>query len=85
MTNLKYYERLRVKPDASKEEIAEAYRKLALKYHPVRNDKSKVAEYMSNFSQVCEAYEILSNPSYRALFDAHGDAALHNGITEGPN
>jgi DnaJ-class molecular chaperone len=85
MTNHKYYDKLEIKTDASKKDIAEAYRRLALKNHPLRNEKSKVAEFQLNFSKVSEAYEILSNPGHRALYDAHGDTALHNGILTGPD
>ncbi|HIF07407.1 MAG TPA: molecular chaperone DnaJ, partial [Gemmatimonadetes bacterium] len=54
-----YYQLLGVSKGASTDEIKKAYRKLALKYHPDRNQGSK--ENDDRFKQVTEAYEILSD------------------------
>jgi molecular chaperone DnaJ len=72
-----YYERLGVARDASTEEIKKAYRKLALKYHPDRNEGSKEAE--ARFKEVTEAYEVLRDPDKRAVYDRYGPQGLKGG------
>lgn len=73
MTNHDYYKILGVKPSASMEEIKLAYRALAKKYHPDRNQDNPAAE--EKFKQITEAYEMLSNTSKRAVYDFSGDGA----------
>ena len=71
-----YYEVLQVSRDASEAEIKKAYRKLALKYHPDRNQGNKEAE--EKFKQVNEAYQVLSDPQKRATYDRYGHEGLEN-------
>jgi len=68
------YEVLGVERNADAEEIKKAYRRLALKFHPDKNPGDKAAE--ENFKELGEAYEILSDPQKRALYDQHGHAAF---------
>lgn len=68
-----YYEVLGVKRDASDKEIAAAYRKLAVKYHPDANPGD--AEAVLNFKEAAEAYEVLSDGDKRARYDRFGHAA----------
>ena len=68
------YEVLGVERSSDAEEIKKAYRKLALKYHPDKNPGDKAAE--EKFKELGEAYEILSDPQKRALYDQHGHAAF---------
>lgn len=73
--HLDYYATLEVTPQASDEEIKRAYRKLALKYHPDRNQGNKQAE--EKIREINAAYEVLGDPetrkSYERLrFGGHG-------------
>jgi len=70
-----YYEVLGVSKTASEDEIKQAYRKLALKYHPDRNKGDKAAE--EKFKEATEAYEILRDPKKRATYDKFG----HEGVS----
>src|SRR5438552_10563405 len=74
MANRDYYEVLGLGRDASGEEIKKAYRKLALKYHPDRNPGDKAAE--EKFKELGEAYEALSDPQKRAIYDQYGPEAF---------
>jgi len=69
-----YYERLGIGRDATTEEVKKAYRKLALKYHPDRNEGSKEAE--ARFKEVTEAYEVLRDPEKRSTYDRFGEQGL---------
>src|SRR5579871_1387825 len=71
------YEVLEVQRTASDEEIKKAYRKLAMQYHPDRNNGSKEAE--ERFKEVAEAFNILSDPNKRAAYDRYGEAGLRGG------
>ncbi|HUT01327.1 MAG TPA: molecular chaperone DnaJ [Phycisphaerae bacterium] len=70
-----YYEVLGVERQASAEEIKRAYRKGALKYHP-DNYKGDKAEAEVHFKELAEAYEVLSDPEKRQVYDRHGHAGL---------
>jgi molecular chaperone DnaJ len=75
-----YYELLGVGPNATLDEIKSAYRQLALKYHPDRNPGDKAAE--EEFKRVSEAYQVLSDPEKRQIYDLYGPAGL-NGFDVG--
>ena len=67
-----YYEVLGIKKGASDEEIKSAFRKMAMKYHPDRNQGDKDAE--EKFKEVNEAYSVLSDPDKKNKYDRFGFA-----------
>jgi molecular chaperone DnaJ len=69
-----YYQLLGVPRGADTEEIKKAYRQLALKYHPDRNQGSKDAE--EKFKEVTQAYEVLRDSDKRAVYDRYGEQGL---------
>ncbi|KAI0525543.1 hypothetical protein F5B22DRAFT_346365 [Xylaria bambusicola] len=78
----KLYDQLGVKPDATQDEIKKAYRKAALKYHPDKNkDNPNAAE---KFKECSQAYEILSDPEKRKIYDQYGLEYLLRGGTAPP-
>ena len=84
MAKRDYYETLGVPKNASEDEIKKAYRKLAMKHHPDRNqgDSSKVAE--EKFKEAKEAYEMLSDAQKRAAYDQYGHAGVDPNMRGGP-
>lgn len=69
-----YYEILGVSQNADIKEIKSAYRRLAFQYHPDRNPGDKEAE--ERFKEASEAYEVLSDPQKRELYDRYGSEGL---------
>ena len=77
-----YYEILGVNKDATDEELKKAYRKLAKKYHPDANPDNK-AEAEAKFKEVNEAYENLSDPQKRKMYDTFGHDGPQGGFGGG--
>jgi molecular chaperone DnaJ len=76
-----YYSTLGVSRDSGPDDIKKAYRKLALEYHPDRNQGSKEAE--ERFKEITEAYEVLRDAEKRALYDRYGKQGLKGGAGPG--
>src|SRR5438477_396087 len=72
-----YYGVLGVDRGASDDDIKKAYRKLAMTYHPDRNNGSKDAE--EKFKEITEAYDVLRDAQKRAAYDRYGEAGLRSG------
>lgn len=66
-----HYQTLGIKRDASNEDIKKAYRKLAQKFHPDKNDGDKFFE--ERFKEIQEAYETLSDPYEKGKYDGNYD------------
>ena len=84
MAKRDFYEILGVSKDAADDDIKKAYRKLAMKHHPDRNqgDTAKVSE--EKFKEAKEAYEILSDANKRGAYDRFGHAGVDPSVGAGP-
>lgn len=79
-----YYQLLGVTESATADEIKKAYRKIAMKYHPDRNQGNKEAE--EKFKEAAEAYEVLGNLEKRKIYDRYGvDGLNDSGFGAGPS
>lgn len=73
-----YYKVLGIKKNADEKEIKKAFKKLTLKYHPDKNlDNKEEAE--KQFMKIANAYEVLSDPEKRKIYDRHGEEGLKQG------
>lgn len=77
MAKKDYYQILGIPKSAEEREIKKAYKRLAMKYHPDRNQGDKTSE--GKFKEIKEAYEILINEEKRSAYDQYGHAAFENG------
>ncbi|WP_273858666.1 molecular chaperone DnaJ [Photobacterium sp. GSS17] len=77
MSKRDFYEVLGVARDASERDIKKAYKRLAMKFHPDRNQGDEQAA--EKFKEVKHAYEILTDPQKRAAYDQYGHAAFEQG------
>src|SRR5215217_3757940 len=76
VTKRDYYEILGVTRTASSEEVKRAYRRLAMKYHPDRNNGDSRGEAEAKFKECAEAYEVLSDDTKRHRYDQFGHAGV---------
>ncbi|KFK38278.1 hypothetical protein AALP_AA3G093400 [Arabis alpina] len=80
-----YYKVLEVDRSAKDDDLKKAYRKLAMKWHPDKNPNNKKAAE-AKFKQISEAYDVLSDPQKRAIYDQYGEEGLNSQAPPpGPN
>lgn len=72
-----FYKVLGVSPDSNEDEIKKAYRKMALKFHP---DKNSDADAEDRFKEIAEAYEILTDPKKRSIYDQYGEEGKNKAL-----
>lgn len=77
MAKKDYYEVLGVSRSASEEDLKKAFRKLAIQYHPDKNPGDKKSE--EAFKEANEAYQVLSEPKKRGMYDQFGHAGMGAG------
>ncbi|BBV00148.1 molecular chaperone DnaJ [Providencia hangzhouensis] len=77
MAKRDFYEVLGLERNASDKDIKRAYKRLAMKHHPDRNQGDKDSE--DKFKEIKEAYEVLSDEQKRAAYDQYGHAAFEQG------
>ncbi|KAI4328362.1 hypothetical protein L6164_020720 [Bauhinia variegata] len=82
-----YYRILKVNPNATDEELKKAYRRLAMKWHPDKNHQHPVRqdEAEAKFKQISEAYEVLSDPRKRQIYDFYGEYPLNSNTVNKEN
>ena len=83
MRDTEYYEILEISPKATSEEIKKAYRRQSLRWHPDRNQNRK-EEATKRFQNISEAYQILSKPEKRKIYDMYGRAAANGQVNTSP-
>ena len=79
---MSHYDTLGVAKDASTEDIKAAYRRLAQRYHPDKNQGEAAAGAAAMFLDVQKAYEVLSDPERRAQYDATGSDQRQQSLAE---
>lgn len=80
MPDSKLYDLLGVPRSASEHDIKKAYRKLAKEFHPDKNNKSE-----DKFKDISYAYDVLSNPNKKNVYDKYGMKGLQEGVSDGPD
>ncbi|XP_059289806.1 uncharacterized protein LOC132043322 [Lycium ferocissimum] len=79
-----YYNILKVNRNASEEDLRKAYRRLAMIWHPDKNLGTNKNEAEAKFKQISEAYDVLSDPQKRQIYDLYGEEALKTGQVPPP-
>ncbi|KAJ4973439.1 hypothetical protein NE237_006613 [Protea cynaroides] len=80
-----YYRILKVNRNATEDDLKKAYRRLAMKWHPDKNPDVKKREAEAKFKQISEAYDVLSDPQKRQIYDTYGEEALKDNAPPPPS
>jgi len=78
-----YYKALELKRDCTDADIKKAYRRLAIQWHPGRNEGKNKESVQSKFRDLSEAYCVLQDPKLRAIFDQYAEKGLKSGLPNG--
>ena len=78
-----FYKILEIPRSANAKQIKKAFRKLAKKYHPDKNPEEKQKWAKEKFSEISNAYEVLSDPKQKEKYDMGGEEALQGGDDPG--
>ncbi|KAJ3692553.1 hypothetical protein LUZ60_011648 [Juncus effusus] len=71
-----YYNVLKVHRNATDDDLKKAYKRLAMKWHPDKNPKEDLKLAEAKFKRISEAYEVLSDPQKRQIYDQYGEEGL---------
>ncbi|XP_077212738.1 uncharacterized protein LOC143858508 [Tasmannia lanceolata] len=74
-----YYNMLKVGRNSTDDDLKKAYRRLAMRWHPDKNPNNK-KEAEAKFKQISEAYDVLSDPQKRQIYDQYGEEGLQLGL-----
>ncbi|KAG5230049.1 hypothetical protein OIU76_022098 [Salix suchowensis] len=74
-----YYNILKVNRNASEDDLRKSYKRLAMIWHPDKNPTTKRSEAEAKFKQISEAYDVLSDPQKRQIYDLYGEEGLKSG------
>ncbi|KAJ4824636.1 hypothetical protein Tsubulata_048522 [Turnera subulata] len=74
-----YYNILKVNRNASDDDLKRSYKRLAMIWHPDKNPTTKRPDAEAKFKQISEAYDVLSDPQKRRIYDLYGEEALKSG------
>ncbi|XVE75172.1 hypothetical protein DITRI_Ditri12bG0074300 [Diplodiscus trichospermus] len=79
-----YYNILRVSRNATEEDLKKSYKRLAMRWHPDKNPINK-KEAEAKFKQISEAYDVLSDPQKRQIYDLYGEEGLKSAELSSPS
>jgi len=87
MGNHDYYKTLKVKRDATLEDLNDSYNNLVMKWHPdkINQYPSRKQEFEAKFKRISEAYEVLSDPKKRQIYDRNGQYPVNRENGGGSN
>jgi DnaJ family protein B protein 4 len=80
-----YYNILKVNRNASEDDLRKSYKRLAMIWHPDKNPTAKRTEAEAKFKQISEAYDVLSDPQKRQIYDLYGEEGLKSGQCPPPS
>ena len=79
-----YYNILRVSRNATEEDLKKSYKRLAMRWHPDKNPINK-KEAEAKFKQISQAYDVLSHPQKRQIYDLYGEEGLKSAELSSPS